>query len=54
LEEINPFVEGLKSLEIHDIANTILFFQTAVQKQLDHIDVRRIESNINLQHRTLF
>ena len=38
-EQINPYIEGLKCLENHDIANAILFFQMAVQKEPEHIDV---------------
>ncbi len=38
----NPFEEGLKRLEVHDIVNAVLFFEVAVQKKSDHIDVRII------------
>jgi hypothetical protein len=41
-DQMNPYIEGLKCLEIHDIANAILFFQMAIQKEPNHVDVRRI------------
>ncbi|CAF3953873.1 unnamed protein product [Adineta steineri] len=35
---INPYEEGLKHLEVHDIVNAILFFEAAVQNKHDHAD----------------
>ncbi len=35
----NPYEEGLKCLQAHDITNAILFFEAAVKKKPDHIDV---------------
>jgi hypothetical protein len=39
LDHTNPFKEGLQRLEVHDIVNAVLFFEAAVQKQSDHIEV---------------
>ncbi|CAF1487300.1 unnamed protein product [Adineta steineri] len=38
LEHSNPFEEGLKRLEAHDIVNAVLLFEAAVQKQSNHVD----------------
>ena len=54
LKDINPFEAGLKCLEVHDIANAIVFFQAAVRKQPDHIDVRRIELHFEFGNHILF
>ncbi|CAF4350236.1 unnamed protein product, partial [Adineta steineri] len=37
-DHINPYEEGLKHLEVHDIVNAILFFEAAVQNKHDHAD----------------
>ena len=40
---IDPYGEGLKRLEVHDIINAILCFEAAVQKKPDHVDVSSVE-----------
>ena len=40
---IDPYGEGLKRLEVHDIINAILCFEAAVQKKSDYVDVSSLE-----------
>lgn len=39
IEKENYFQQGLKYLEIHDLANAIKYFELTVQHQPKHIDV---------------
>lgn len=41
IDHPKPYEEGLQRLREHDIVNAILLFESAVQKQSNHADVKR-------------
>ena len=50
LDHPKAFEEGLQRLRAHDIVNAILLFESAVQKQANHADVKSIHSSTSVTH----